>query len=534
MSSKKQKKLAVIDFETDPFKWGRVPKPFAGAFFDGEQYMEFWGEDCAHLLIEYINSLEDEYLIYAHNGGKFDFFFLLEQGAIENPVKIINGRIVACKMGKHELRDSYAILPIPLAAYQKDEIDYNNFEANVRNKYRSEILHYLAKDCEYLYELVSKFVSRFGTRLTIGGTAIKELEKLHPFKRQRHDHDEMFRPYYYGGRVQCFKHGIHEGKFKVYDVNSMYPYVMKHLKHPIGNVYITTRNCRPSDIMPNGNFVKYPNKPYFIHFEGTNKGALPVRTKTGLSFEQESGEFFACSHEIKVAIKYGLIKIDKIHSIKSAFNTISFDTYVDTYMVEKIEGKQEKNKTKEIFAKLLLNSASGKFGQNPDNYHEYFIRYIGDDLPGADFDLYLDYGGIEIWRKPSPSHNYFDVAVAASVTSASRAVLLEALQKAVNPIYCDTDSIICDSLEGVPLHDSDLGAWKFEGEGNRIAIAGKKLYALKNGNDVIKLASKGVRISADAVFNIAGGGEYHYRHDAPNFKLSGNVNFTDRRVRATK
>jgi hypothetical protein len=225
------KKLAVIDLETDPFKWGRVPKAFASAFFDGEQYINFWGADCVHLLVEYILSLEDEYYIYAHNGGKFDFFYLMEEGVLDNPVKIINGRIVTAAMGKHELRDSYAILPIPLKAYEKDEIDYAKFEFDKREKHKPEILKYLRHDCEYLYTLVDKFLNRFGLNLTVGSTAIKELQKFHKFEKTKRWHDEIYRPYYFGGRVQCFEHGILEGDFKVYDVNSMYPHVMKNYKH---------------------------------------------------------------------------------------------------------------------------------------------------------------------------------------------------------------------------------------------------------------------------------------------------------------
>lgn len=533
-NAKTNKKIAVIDLETDPFKHGRVPRPFASAFYDGKQYIDFWGDDCVSVLIEYINSLEDDYIIFAHNGGKFDFFYLLEEGAIENPIKIINGRIVKAKMGRHELRDSYAILPIPLAAYEKEVIDYSLFEADKRNKHRTDILHYLSKDCEYLFDLVIKFIGRFGLQLTIGSTAIKEVAKLHPFPKQRERHDEKYRNYYFGGRVECFQHGIINGSFKVYDVNSMYPKAMRDYKHPIGSDYIVKRNLSRNSILKNGAFSEFPTKPYFIHFRGRNKGAIPVRTKSGLYFNQEYGDFFSCSHEIAIALKHKLIEIEHIYEIRVPVKTINFIDYVDTYIEEKIKAKRDKDKPSEIFAKLLLNSAYGKFGQNPDNYYDYVLRYIDGDLPDSDYELYMDYGGVEIWRKPSPSNNYYDVAVAASITSASRSILLDALQNAKNPLYCDTDSIICEELSGVLIDDYELGAWKFEGAGDSLAIAGKKLYCLKDGKETVKLASKGVKLSANDLFDIARGGEYHYKHDAPNFKLTGAVKFIDRNVRATK
>ena len=67
--------LATIDLETDPFQHGRLPKPFLSGFDDGNRVVEFWGDDCILRLVEFLATLEDPYIIYAHNGGKFDFFY---------------------------------------------------------------------------------------------------------------------------------------------------------------------------------------------------------------------------------------------------------------------------------------------------------------------------------------------------------------------------------------------------------------------------------------------------------------------------
>ena len=527
------RKIAVIDLETDPFLWGRKPEAFAAGFYDGEQYAEFWGCDCVHLLLEYLSSLETDYLIYAHNGGKFDFYYLLEHGAIENPIRVIGGRIVSAKLGRHELRDSYAILPIPLSAYEKEKVDYATFEKEVRDTHRSDILHYLSKDCEYLFELVFAFLNRFGPKLTIGGAAMAEIKKHHPFEPLRARHDELFRPYYYGGRVQCFAAGINHGAYKVYDVNGMYPHVMRDFEHPRGRDYYHITKCKPDDIQADGMYKKYPDYPYFMTFTGTNKNALPIRTKSGLDFSCTEGEFSSCSHEIKIALKYGLITIDKITEIIVFPETQNFATFVDLYSSEKASAKLRGDKAGYIFAKLIQNSGYGKYGQNPDNYFDYFLRYPDEPTPPDNYDLYLDYGGIEIWREKSNSIIYYDVSVAASITSAARAVLLEALQTANGAMYCDTDSIICESLSGVEFDPVKLGAWDLEAEGDTLAVAGKKLYALTKNGECVKSASKGVRLEHHEIIKIARGDEHHYRHDAPNFKLSGAVKFTDRNIRAT-
>src|SRR6185437_7960470 len=103
---------------------------------------------------------------------------------------------------------------------EKKEIDYvAKMERNVREKYKPEILDYLHSDCVALFNVVSAFIERFGPRITIGGTAIKEIEKYHPTPHCGSAHDRQFRQYYYGGRVQCFDSGEIIGPWKLYDVN---------------------------------------------------------------------------------------------------------------------------------------------------------------------------------------------------------------------------------------------------------------------------------------------------------------------------
>ncbi|MDE2020898.1 MAG: hypothetical protein KGJ13_11230, partial [Patescibacteria group bacterium] len=202
-------KISVIDFETDPFLYQRTPRPFACEFLSDEFCEVFWGDDCHEQLAKFLETLSEPFFIYAHNGGKFDFHFLHRW--LENPIKVINSRIVSAKMGIHTFRDSYAILPVPLRAYEKDEIDYTKMERDRREIYKEEILRYLHTDCVSLLDLVSAFVERFGDKLTIGSTAISEIKKRHPFIRATEPYDSVFRKFYYGGRVHCFKQGIVKG-----------------------------------------------------------------------------------------------------------------------------------------------------------------------------------------------------------------------------------------------------------------------------------------------------------------------------------
>ena len=525
------RKLAVIDLETDPFQHGRLPKPFLSGFDNGESVVEFWGSDCILRLVEFLATLKEPHIIYAHNGGKFDFFYFFEY--LENPVRIINGRIVEATIGKHIFRDSYAILPVPLKTHGKLDIEYWKFEIEHREKYKAEIIDYWKFDCRSLYELVFAFRQRFGDKLTIGSTAIATLKAIHPFTTANESHDALFRKFYFGGRVEALETGILKGKFEVYDVNSMYPDAMKNALHPTGRAYA----CVSEPKLVGDCMIKnFKTSFFFIRVIGKNHGALPMRTKEGLNFRIPYGEFFTTSHELRVALRFGLFEIEKVVMAYIPHRTIQFGEYVDQFMEEKIIGKKQNNKTMELFAKLLLNSAYGKFAQSPDKYYDYkIVRDLSEISQLEDFEEYEFYekhAEFSIWRIKSKTKAYYDVAIAASITSASRANLLGALATSTRPVYCDTDSIICESFKG-RQHDTELGAWKHEATLTRIAIAGKKLYAgFDENGEVAKLATKGVRLSADEIVKVCTGQNVHWENMAPSFSISNPPRFISRTIKS--
>jgi hypothetical protein len=55
---KVERRIAVIDAETDPFLHGRKPQVFAWGFFDGETYRDFWGPDATAQLVDYLHTRE--------------------------------------------------------------------------------------------------------------------------------------------------------------------------------------------------------------------------------------------------------------------------------------------------------------------------------------------------------------------------------------------------------------------------------------------------------------------------------------------
>src|ERR1700734_1674074 len=198
--------IYTLDIETDPFKEGRFPVPFSAGFYDGVTFTYYWGSDCLQRMRKFVES-QPPGIIYAHNGGRFDVYYLMDWIA-GNPMRVINSRIIAadmvCDLGVHSFRDSYAIMPFALGSYkgkkQKLEIDIRKLEASVREKNKQEILEYLEMDCVLLHELCSAFHFKFGDKLTIGSTAMKELGKIHSFEKLDASWDKFIR----GGRMCDF------------------------------------------------------------------------------------------------------------------------------------------------------------------------------------------------------------------------------------------------------------------------------------------------------------------------------------------
>jgi len=526
-------KLATGDAETDPFLYGRIPQPFAWGFYDGLEFRNFWGEDCTQKFMSFLEHSKQKYIILMHNGGRFDAMYLIKYIDTGN-IKIINGRIAEFKLFGHIIRDSLLILPMPLAGYKKTKIDYDKFEVEKREKNKTEILEYLSDDCVYLFDLVSAFYEKFGRRLTVGSAAINELKKFHPFERQGKTHDETFREYYHGGRVEVFRTGKIEGDFKMYDVNSMYPSVMKNYLHPHGANYISLHGNNAKFDPKNWDIIGHEGKPYFIRVIGNNRGAFPTKQKDNtLSFNLPYGEFFITSHEFKVAMEFGKFEPEFVHTVLVPEKTINFADFVDTFYNARLIAKESGDIIEALLLKFVLNSAYGKFATNPENFYDYLIGDIDDEnfLQQCDFGNYEFYTRDEsaaFFRRHSLIDNssYLDVAIAASITGAARAILNRAIFGSKNTLMCDTDSLLCENLKG-KKHATNLGQWKEEARIDTAYIAAKKMYALFQNGDCVKSASKGVRITPKEIVALVSTGTHTWQNSAPTFSLKRTPNNYD-------
>lgn len=553
------KRICIFDTETDPFAQDRVVEPFTCGFYvtDTQEYFDFWGDDCIDQFFVFIRKEFEgqELVIFCHNYGNFDAYFCTSYFDCDSHPFIINGRLVRVMAGGQEFRDSYAMMPFALGTYDKIKIDYRMMEKGFRDVFRDEILIYQKRDCTALAELVLGWLDLFGDRMTIASAALPLLRSYHGFDTMTEKQDADMRPFYFGGRNQCFTTGVITGTFKVYDINSSYPNAMKRFKHPISSTPIYE--------------AKITDRTHFAFIRAWSLGALPVRNESGgLDFPIGTRDFYACIHEIRAGLDTKTLRIIKVYHSVYFTDESNFEGFVDDMFSRRSAAKVVGDEVRRMHYKYALNSPYGKFAQDPRKYEAWWFdpeevptpgycddcnKRIRKGLPpeaceGCDGEtpltspwgwyLHTMRNGRNIYASPQKVKpgSFFNVATAASITSAARATLLRGIQRATRPLYCDTDSIICEHLEpgdGVVLDPDELGAWDIEAAGDTVCIAGKKMYAVFNEGEEIKKASKGVRLTADQIRSVCEGAVVSYSNPVPKFSLDADPVFVTRNIRRT-
>lgn len=561
--SSRAKPFYTLDCETDPFKAGRVPRPFVWGLYDGatETYDRFDTVD------EVIDRLEhQEVVVYAHNGGKFDYhYFPKERINTDELISVINGRMARFRIGECEFRDSVNLLPIALKQFEKEKIDYKLMEPGVRDEpnNRALIERYLRSDCVNLWNLLHEYFKTYGRGLTTAGTAMKVWTKMTGIKKPNMSpaRDMMYREFYYGGRVECFKTGHERHPFKLADINGAYPRAMRE-QHPI-SIHADLSDRLPPEAELHRCFIK---------LNAISKGAFPWRDENdnnALHFpcdERKVREYKITGWELIEAFKHDAVKIIDIKEVHYFSQTINFTEYVEYFAEIRRVAKLKEDKANDIFGKLMGNSLYGKFGSDPERYKEYMIA-TEDSLQQWEADGWnrdMEYGKNFLIARDLSEENqrrgFINVATAASITGFVRATMFKSLQQCSNVMYCDTDSIAAYELGHLDIGDGP-GQWKLEMIGDEYAIAGKKLYAFhkenqdrqyliedcpfdKDGTEIAdiekfnsnrwKLAHKGVRMCPQDIIDVCYGIKKIYNPKVPTYSiLKSEPVFTAREVRMT-
>lgn len=440
--------------------------------------------------IEYLLSQIDKPIVYAHNGGAYDFLFIMDYIKDNPKIKVskfvlINGKIISFKIkfnGKSiTFKDSYAILPSSLynltksfdVKHKKLRLDY---ELGIKDNRFNE---YFRNDLIGLYEVLIE--SGLTHKLTIASNSINifknEYYKYGTFSRNSDKIDNFFRLAYKGGRVELIK-TYGEGLY-YYDINSLYPYVMQQYQYPLiqRNNYELTKEYIPNicGIYECNVKLDYIYIP-LLHTTLNNKMIYPYGTFKGYYTNREIEKALKLGYEIEVIKGYTFNNTEYI-----------FKDYVDYYYNIK---KNNEGSKKEI-AKLLLNSLYGKFGQKR-NMIKYSINPI-KNIKNNEFLTIFNNMGISKTKSYNFYSNFLHSEISALITANARLKLYELIERAGmnNVYYYDTDSIITSYQLNT---SANLGDIKKVANIDEFIGISAKLYAYKN-KDGIHITAKGFNIS---------------------------------------
>lgn len=461
------------------------------------------------------NNLE----VYFHNLD-FDILFFMREREIlkqaENEPIISSGNlIITLKLGNVTFKNSLTLLPLPLIKLVKDflSIDdsaYFEDKANVTTIQGSTLIEYCAKDAIYLHLALIKyeyFLTRFKCKLKLTTPAIAFEIYTKYFINE--DIYKWFSPinrksffdtgYYFGGHSEKFVSGKYVFRnVYYYDVNSLYPYIMRSTKFNNGNL------IRVKPTLKKLKELISTDSLFFCEIELNIDSELlrffPVLDEVNNINKYPFGVHkIKCSEiGIKFILKYGeysnILSISTLLIYDEGIDFFPFADYVDTFF-----GIRRNEKGFNVLAKLMLNSLYGKFGEKLVRQCKYLNST--EEYPESIQVLLNEFTLSTFTEESAPYKKRFNrLDIAGKITEGARLLTAEFINQirlnGGNVYYTDTDSIITDyQLEGSPLshlvHDKELGKLSNEiGYKDNAIILGVKMYSFyKSG----KKARKGIK-----------------------------------------
>jgi len=385
-------------------------------------------------------SIYPERFCYAHN-LQYDLGNLFGDELDTLDCTLVGGRLIKAAWGRKVFVDSFNIWPMS-AKKLGDAFNLKKLSTASMATDRA----YVYRDCEIIRKAMQfawKFIQGIGIDYlppTLGGLCVKVWKSWGG--ENCHDSNALSREAYYGGRVELFK-PCNESKRIVWtDINSLYPFVMQK---PF-----------PAMLEDCGKKLKKHGVARIrVNVPKTALAVLPYRNDAG-RVVYPWGRFVGVwtVPEINAAKANGT-KVEKVFESWGTDDEIRpYGTFVQKLYRQRLSSKSEAEK---LFFKLLMNNLYGRLGTSGT---------IGRTVWQTEKNRFdgVPYGTKVLVSYSMPLSEETNWAHAAYVTAYGRLELLSYMQRigAENMIYCDTDSCIFDSPDGVPPFKtgSALGAMK--------------------------------------------------------------------------
>lgn len=427
------------------------------------------------------------------------------------------------KKQKCTIYDSLKLLNMPVEdvantfklPIKKGKIDYNRH--NKPCEVTLDEWEYLYCDVKIMALALKQLFDKGFNKMTIGGCALadykeffgrKHFEKIFP--ELPIETDAKIRMSYRGGFTFANEYWINKTVAEgiVFDVNSLYPSVMRFRPLPYGIPIEFKGKYKPNKDYPlfiqnircffklKPGYIPTIQLKHSIYYSKTQYLTSSFSEKTG---KDEYTDLCLTCVDLELFLEhYEVSCLQYIDGYMFKASTNLFAEWVDKWNAEKVKATLEKNAGLRQIAKLILNNLYGKFGTNPavDSKRPYLdvekdivkyklIEYIKEDEKGK--PIKDENGNFETTTKQLRKSIY--IPVATFITAWARYTTITASQKIHSEslkkdgvsryLYSDTDSIHLRGLElpdCIEIHPTKLGAWKHESTFQRARFIQAKRY----------------------------------------------------------
>lgn len=317
-----------------------------------------------------------------------------------------------------------------------------------------------------------------------------------PIHIPNRNEDEFIRSGYYGGHTDTY---IPYGEnLYYYDVNSLYPFVMKEFPMPGGKpVWHSNLVGKELDDSVFGFIKAYVECPKTL-----KRPFLPYRDKNN-TIIFPTGKFIGVyySEELKFARRLGY-KVLPINGYLFEKMESPFKSFVSTLFESRVSARKEGNESLSYVYKTLMNSLYGRFGINPksslteicdENRYKHLFRnneiiYIDmlcNNIYIVTYFSNTENTQMDLWNPPKNSA----VQLAAAITASARIHMYPFISKD-DCYYTDTDSVVLGHpLPKDVISSSVLGMFKLEDrimKGYFLAPKSYKYIPIEGGKVVLK------------------------------------------------
>lgn len=495
-ANKKSFTYAVLDIETN-----ELGKATDFGIFDGERY---YYTDSVTQAVEYILSL-DVSAVYAHYGLNFDFAIiyrtlLTKVSTVDISLAGSQAVFITIKYKKKTifLLDSFRLMPASLAKLSKQfgtEVLKQNLEGVMPwNLTEEERYSYLKDDCYSLYQVIQSFWNQIDINFgmskngqpyrtkTLASLTLKIFIDQYTRKGKVYNPDKtqaaLEECSYFGGLIYVNTDlSVLKDNVSVYDVNSMYPYVMQSTLFPY-----SYHRSEVSKFTPKAkvalwvfDYEFFGGIPFIFDILSRTMsytGRCMIDTDTANYILSQGGHLRFISGHVYERTSYMFKEyIDKCYTLRQQYGNDSAMGYV---------------------AKILMNSLYGKFGEKS------LKRSMSTSLPKGveDYVIHTTEGirSMELFDYTSDRYiQHRFPAIASLVTLRARLLLKKAADKqGDNFLYCDTDCIhVIGEPQGIVISNK-LGDFKLEHSNIQAIYKGKKAYQIYKDGCIIKTVLKGI------------------------------------------